>query len=139
MFHGTSLKRLADRIRLILRGSRGRSLAHTTEELNPVLRGWAAYFKLTEVKGALEELDGWIRRKLRCTLWRQWKRPYTRATNLMKAGLKEERAFRSAFNGRGPWWNSGASHMNHAFPKSFFGRLGLVSLLDTTRRLQCVQ
>ena len=135
----TSLKRLADRIRLILRGSRGRSLAHTTEELNPVLRGWAAYFKLTEVKGALEELDGWIRRKLRCTLWRQWKRPYTRATNLMKAGLKEERAFRSAFNGRGPWWNSGASHMNHAFPKSFFGRLGLVSLLDTMRRLQCVQ
>ncbi len=133
------IKRLADRIRIILQGSRGRSLAHTIEELNPALRGWAAYFKLTETKGALEELDGWIRRKLRCILWRQWKRPYTRAKHLMKAGLKEERAFRSAFNGRGPWWNSGASHMNQVFPKSFFDRLGLVSLLDTTRRLQGVQ
>jgi group II intron reverse transcriptase/maturase len=133
-----SCKRLEDKIRAVLNGARGRSLSGTIAELNPVLRGWAAYFKLTETKRALEEIDGWLRRKLRCILWRQWKRPYTRAKNLMKAGLKEERAFRSAFNQRGPWWNSGASHMNAAFQKSFFDRLGLVSLLDTTRRLQCL-
>jgi hypothetical protein len=114
----TSLQRLEDKIREVLKGARGRSLSYTIAELNPVLRGWAAYFKLTETKMALEELDGWIRHKLRCILWRQWKRPYTRARNLMKAGLVEERAFRSAFNQRGPWWNSGASHMNQAFPKS---------------------
>lgn len=135
----TSLKRLEGKIREVLQGARGRSLTTAITELNPILRGWMAYFKLTETKKALEELEGWIRRKLRCILWRQWKRPYTRAKNLMKAGLTEERAFCSAFNQRGPWWNSGASHMNQAFPKSFFDRLGLVSLLDTMRRLQCVQ
>ena len=135
----TSLKRQEDKIRGVLKGARGRSLTKVIAELNPILRGWAAYYKLTETKQALEEMDGWIRRKLRCMLWRQWKRPYTRAKNLMKAGLPEERACRSAFNQRGPWWNSGASHMNQAFPKSFFDRLGLVSLLDTMRRLQCVQ
>ena len=133
-----SLQRLEDKIREVLKGARGRSVRRAIEELDPVLRGWAAYFKLTETKRALEEIDGWLRRKLRCILWRQWKRPYTRARNLMKAGLKEERAFRSAFNQRGPWWNSGASHMNAAFPKVFFDRLGLVSLLDTMRRLQCL-
>ena len=135
----TSYQRLEGKIREVLQGVRGRSLTTVITELNPILRGWMAYFKLTETKKALEELDGWIRHKLRCILWRQWKRPYTRAKNLMKAGLTEERAFRSAFNQRGPWWNSGASHMNQAFPKSFFDRLGLVSLLDTMRRLQCVQ
>ena len=135
----SSLKRLEDKIREVLKGARGRSLTHVITELNPMLRGWAAYFKLTETKRALEEVDGWVRRKLRCILWRQWKRPYTRAINLMKAGLTEERAWRSAFNQRGAWWNSGASHMNQAFPKLYFDRLGLVSLLDTTRRLQCVQ
>ena len=135
----TSLKRLEDKIREVLKGARGRSLTHVITELNPILRGWAAYFKLTETKRAMEEVDGWVRHKLRCILWRQWKRPYTRATNLMKAGLTEERAFRSAFNQRGAWWNSGASPMNQAFPKLYFDRLGLVSLLDTTRRLQCVQ
>jgi RNA-directed DNA polymerase len=125
-------------VREVLRGARGRSVASTIEALNPLLRGWAAYFRLTAAKGPLEVLDGWIRRKLRCILWRQWKRSYTRARQLMRAGLREERAWRSATNGRGPWWNSGASHMNAAFPKGFFDRLGLVSLLDTVRRLQCV-
>jgi group II intron reverse transcriptase/maturase len=135
----TSRKRLEDKIREVLQGARGRSLTTVITELNPILRGWMAYFRLTETKKALEELDGWIRHKLRCILWRQWKRPYTRAKNLMRAGLTEVRAFRSAFNQHGPWWNSGASHMNQAFPKSFFDRLGLVSLLDTQRRLQCFQ
>jgi group II intron reverse transcriptase/maturase len=133
-----SLQRLEGKIRGVLQGARGRSLNHTIAELNPILRGWAAYFKLTETKRGLEEIDGWLRRKLRCILWRQWKRPYTRGKNLMKAGLTEERAFRSAFNQRGPWWNSGASHMNQAFRKAYFDRCGLVSLLDTTRRLQCL-
>ena len=133
-----SYQRLAKRVREVLDGAKGRSLTATIAELNPILRGWMAYFRLSETKKALEELDGWIRHKLRCILWRQWKRPYTRAKNLMKAGLTEERAWRSACNQRGPWWNSGASHMNAAFPKSFFDRLGLVSLLDTLRRLQCL-
>lgn len=131
-----SRRRFVDKVREVLRGARGRSLAHTIEALNPLLRGWAAFFRLTAVKGPLEVLDGWIRRKLRCILWRQWKRSYTRARHLLRAGLREERAWRSATNGRGPWWNSGASHMNAAFPKGFFDRLGLVSLLDTVRRLQ---
>jgi RNA-directed DNA polymerase len=133
-----SLERLEERIRILFKGSQGRSLSNIIQELNPILRGWAAYFKLTETKRGLEELDGWIRWRLRCMLWRQWKRPYTRASNLMKSGLSEERAWRSACNQRGPWWNAGASHMNAAFPKSFFDRLGLVGLLDTVRRLQCV-
>ncbi|WP_341644287.1 group II intron reverse transcriptase/maturase [Thauera sp. SDU_THAU2] len=70
-----SLQRLEDKIREVLKGARGRSVGATIEELNPVLRGWAAYFRLTEAKRALEEIDGWLRRKLRCILWRQWKRP----------------------------------------------------------------
>jgi RNA-directed DNA polymerase len=131
-----SLSRMTQKVRVLLRGARGRSLNQAIEQLNPLLRGWAAYFKLTQTKRALETLDGWVRRKLRCVLWRQWKRAQTRARNLMKRGLTEERAWRSAGNQRGPWFNAGASHMNAAFPKSWFDSLGLVSLLDTVQRLQ---
>ena len=132
----TSIDRLKAKVGEVFRRGCGCSLGKTIVALNPILRGWAAYFKLTETKRVLEDLDGWLRRKLRCVLWRQWKRPYTRAQNLMRAGLPEERAFRSAFNQRGPWWNSGASHMNAAYRQSYFDRLGLVSLLATTQRLQ---
>jgi group II intron reverse transcriptase/maturase len=131
-----SLQKLTEKVRDLLRGAQGRSVGATIQTLNPVLRGWAAYFKLAETKRALEERDGWIRHKLRGVLWRQWKRPYARARNLMQRGLTEERAWRSATNGHGPWWNAGASHMHAAFPKSWFDHLGLVSLLDTVQRLQ---
>ena len=67
---------------------------------------------------------------------RQWKRPLARAKNLMKRGLTEERAWISACNGHGPWWNAGAAHMNEAFPKRAFDQVGLVSLLDHLHRLQ---
>jgi group II intron reverse transcriptase/maturase len=134
----TSLERLTGKVRALLRGARGRNLAATILTLNPVLRGWAAYFKLAETKRALEERDGWIRHKLRCILWRQWKRAHARARNLMQRGLPTERAWRSATNGRGPWWNAGASHMHAAVPQSWFDTLGLVSLLDTVQRLQRV-
>jgi RNA-directed DNA polymerase len=131
-----SVQRLTEKVRELLRGARGRALAATIQTLNPLLRGWAAYFKLTQSKRPLEELDGWLRRKLRCILWRHWKRPLARARNLMTRGLTEERAWRSACNQRGPWWNAGASHMQIAFPKSWFDHSGLVSLLDTVQRLQ---
>ncbi len=130
-----SLRRLRDRLRTLLRSNRGRKMAHVIERLNPVLRGWSGYFKLSQSKRPLEELDGWVRHKLRCVIWRQWKRPFTRARNLMRLGLSEVRAWKSAVNGRGPWWNSGASHMNQALPKKLWDRLGLVSILDTINRL----
>lgn len=135
----SSLKRLKDKVREIVVGNASRNLAATIRELNPVLRGWTSYFRLTEVKGALEDLDGWIRRKLRCLLWRQWKYPATRNKRLQARGLDGTRAWKSASNGRGPWWNAGASHMNAAYPKKSFDALGLVSLLDTRQRFQIVQ
>ncbi len=130
-----SLLRLRDRLGALLRGARGRKMAYTIERINPILRGWAGYFKLTQGKRALEILDGWVRHKLRCALWRQWKRPSARARNLMRLGIDEQRAYHSAFNGRGPWWNSGAPHMNQALPKKLWDGLGLVSILDTITRL----
>ncbi|CAN7256637.1 group II intron reverse transcriptase/maturase [Paraburkholderia hospita] len=131
-----SLKRLTGRVKTLLRKGRGRSLSHTIETLNPVLRGWINYFRFTQSKRVLEELDGWIRRRLRCLLWRQAKHRQGRTTMLRRQGLPEDRAWRSAHNGQGPWWNAGASHMGTAFPKRFFDRHGLVSMLDTQQRLQ---
>jgi len=131
-----SVQRLRQKVRDVMRTGRGRSLARTIEDLNPLLRGWINYFRLTETKGVLEELDGWMRRRLRCLLWRQWQRPGTRARKLRALGLDADRARVSASNGRGSWWNAGASHMNQALPAQYFTHQGLVSLMGTHQRLQ---
>lgn len=130
-----AVDRFKKRIKAIFRRGRGRSFNTVIGELTPLLRGWMNYFKLAACKKLASELDGWIRRKLRCLLWRQWKRTFTRVRNLLRRGLDQERAWRSATNGRGPWRNSGASHMNQAFPKTFFDAIGLFSLSDHMRRL----
>jgi len=126
-----TVRRLKGKLKEIFRKGKGRNIGRLIEEdINPLLRGWANYFCLSEVRRIFEEIDEWIRRKLRCIMWRQWKRPWTRMMNLIKRGLNKERARISAFNGRGPWWNSGAPHMNCTLSKSYFDKCGLVKLLD---------
>lgn len=127
--------RLKGKLRALLRQGRGRNLARTVQGLGPVLRGWVAYFRLVEVKASFEALDAWVRRKLRAILWRQWKRPRTRFRELRRRGLDASRAAASAYNGRGPWWNAGASHMNAAVPTRVLRAMGLVSLLTEHQRL----
>ena len=134
-----SVRRLRQKVREVARTGSGRSLSRTIEGLNRLLRGWMNYFQLTQATGVLDELDGWLRRRLRCLLWRQWKRPRTRARRLRALGLDAERAHISAYNGHGPWWNAGASHMHHALPAAYFTRMGLISLLHQQQRLQCIR
>jgi RNA-directed DNA polymerase len=126
----TNVQRLKDSVRDLMRRGRGRKLERVIAELTSKLRGWGNYFKLSEVKLVFEDLDAWIRRKLRNLIWRQWKRPRTRHRNLKARGLPEDLARKAAWSGHGPWFASGTKAMNFAFPKKYFDDLGLVSLLD---------
>jgi RNA-directed DNA polymerase len=130
-----TIKGIKGNLKQLFRQGRGRNLKNFTQgDLNPKLSGWLNYFSLAEVRSYAEELDGWIRHHLRCLIWKQWKRVYTRYKGLRRRGLGEKRAWRSVLNGRGPWWNSGASHMNDAFKKSYFDGLGLYSLVDELQK-----
>jgi RNA-directed DNA polymerase len=130
-----SVKRLKGHLRGLLRKARGRNLGRVIRELNRVNRGWIGYYRKVETLTTLEVLDKWIRRKLRAILWRQWKRSRTRLRKLCELGLPRDQAKASASNGRGPWWNAGARHMQTALPTLWFYRQGFVSLLDEHRRL----
>jgi len=131
-----SVSRLKAKVRERMRRGRGRRLTTVLADLQPLIRGWTAYFRLSEVKRVFEDLDGWLRRRLRAILWRQWKKPRTRMRRLIRLGLDEHRAWKSATNGRGPWWNAGASHMNQAASNNTLTQMGLVSLLHQHRRLK---
>jgi RNA-directed DNA polymerase len=130
-----SVKRLKGRLREMFRRGRGRSLRRVIGELRPVLVGWVSYYRKSEVRNVFEQLDQWIRRKLRVILWRQWKRNWTRAKEMTRRGLSHQQAWASATNGRGPWWNAGASHMNRAVPTRYLSQLGLVSLIQKRQQL----
>jgi RNA-directed DNA polymerase len=127
-----SVERFKDKVRQLVRVGRGRNLERFIQkDLNPVVRGWANYYRKAAAYALFEDLDGWLRRKLRCLIWRCWKRVYTRARRLITPGFTAAKAWCCACNGRGPWWSAGSSHMNAAYPAATFQRLGLVSLLAT--------
>jgi len=130
-----SVRRLKQKLRDTFRRGRGRNIGRLLRDLAPQLRGWVAYFRLSEVKGVFEQLDQWVRRKLRRVLWKQWKRPRTRAKALVRRGVGRELAYRTAHSGYGPWRCAGFSALNLALPTSALHCLGLVSLLAEHRRL----
>ena len=123
-----SVKRLKEKLKDIYRRSRGTSLSYAIEKLTQLLRGWRNYFSLDTRKEFFEKLDINIRTHLRCLIWRAWKRPRTRAREMHRRGLDESTAWKSAYNGRGPWWNACSRHMRICIPNALFVRLGLYSL-----------
>lgn len=130
-----SVKRLKTKLQPILRAGRGRALARTIGLLMPILVGWRAYFRKAEVKAAFQELDEWLRRKLRALQWRQWKTPAIRAKQLKRRGIPPQDAHRAAYSGKGPWRMARATVMLNALPAAYLRRLGLAMLVETQGRL----
>ena len=130
-----SEKRAKGDLKVRFQRGRGRSRAKVIEDVNQFTRGWVGYYREAQVKRVFEEMDEWIRRRMRWLLWRQWKRSRTRAKRMIAMGLDRRRAWESATNGRGLWWNSGASHMNASITTQWLSQQGLLSLFGEYRRL----
>jgi len=124
--HWKTLDRLKDRIRDLTRRKRGRSLLAIITELNEYLRGWWGYFSAMETPFQLRLLSGWIRRRLRSYIWKQWKNRRTRAGNLMKLGISKETAVKTGCARKGAWRMSQVKWVMIALPNDYFTSRGLV-------------
>lgn len=132
-----SCKKMREKLKEVFRRGKGRNLGKMiAKDLNPLLRGWMNYFRLSETKSFAEDLDGWIRRRLRGLMWRQWKTPANRNRELARRGLSKGTARLSAGNGRGPWYNSSTAFLQTAIPSKTLTEMGLLSLLDILRSAQ---
>lgn len=97
--------------------------------INPVLRGWAGYFKLSQSKRLLGEADGKGASKAALRRMASMEAALNVDVQLDVLGLRDSRSYKSAFSGRGPWWCWGESHTNQALPKTLWAQFGLVSVL----------
>jgi RNA-directed DNA polymerase len=124
-----AINRFKNRVRELTGRSRGVSMARMIKDLNPVLRGWAGYFGFSQL-GEPSSLDGWIRRRLRCLAWTQWRTRRRRIEELARLGVAKSAAFEAVHSPKGPWRLSSANCMHKAFGKTRFRALGLVSMAD---------
>jgi len=125
MIHKSSIKRFKDRIRVMTRGPRRVPMKQVVSELKLFVVGWRNYFEICEVKGYLKELDSWIRRRLRCFIWQQWKTFSAKKRGLLKFGVSQQWAIVTAASSRGAWWCSNTRALTHAFSIKYFDRIGV--------------
>ena len=125
-----SLLRLKTTIRRITKRNRGVSLTHLLRELNQATMGWVNYFALAAVKSICRDLDSWIRRRLRCFIWKQWETYANRLQHLRKAGLGPWLAWGMVSGKHGPWNVSGSPALTRAVPNQYLEEQGYKSLLE---------
>lgn len=118
------------RVRQITKRNRGRELKEVITELTQYLRGWQHYFKLAMRKSIMQQLDSWIRRRLRCYRLKQRKRKYSIAIWLQQQGVTECNAWKLAMSDKGWWRLAQTPQVHHATPIKWFKELGLYSLRD---------
>ena len=123
-----SLLRFKKRIRELTKRNRGVSVARMVEQLRLYLTGWRGYFGFCQTPSVLAGLDSWIRRRLRCFQWKQWKRGTTRFAELRQRGVGKDLAAQTAGSSRGLWHISRSPALSIALPGAYFDSLGLPKL-----------
>ena len=118
-----SIKRFKAKVREATFRTRGMRIGKIIEELRRYLSGWQAYFNFAEARSVLKELDSWIRRRLRCYLWKQWGRRGYR--ELVRRGVSRDLAWNTAKSAHGPWRLSRSPGLAFALTAKYFAGLGL--------------
>jgi RNA-directed DNA polymerase len=122
-----SVKRFKERIRKLIRRTRGVSVSQVILDLRRYLHGWGNYFGFCEARDILKRLDSWVRRKLRCYIWKQWGRAGYR--ELRKRGVRQQTAWSTSKAPHGPWRLSKTPALHQALSGKYFDSLGLPRLL----------
>jgi RNA-directed DNA polymerase len=126
-----ALLRCKQKIRELTRRTRGISLEQMLKELTAYLRGWKGYFGFCQTPSLLQQLDKWIRHRLRSMIWKQWKRGKQRYAKLRHLGVSRNLAAQTAGSPHGPWRLAHSPALQYALPIAYFDSLGLPRLFDS--------
>ena len=126
--HAKSLKKAKDKLRKLTSRSQGRNVFMVMENVQEYIKGWLDYYGIADMRSTMAKWDEWVRRRFRCYIWKQWKRPKTRRKELMKLGLEEWRACELAYSRKAYWRMAGV--LNSAISKERLVQMGYYSILN---------
>ena len=115
--HGKSWKKAKDKLRMLTSRSRCGSIVKTMERIKEYMRGWLNYYSMADMKSNIESLNGWLYRRIRMCIWKQWKLPKTRKRKLIGLGMPEWVACEGAYSRKAYWRMAGSGVLNRALTK----------------------
>ncbi len=125
-----SIKRFRAQVRKLTRRNCGISIEGIIFRLSRYIVGWRGYYGYCEAVSVLRDLDSWLRRRLRCVQWKQWKIYKRRMSELIRFGVNEELARSTAWSARGPWKISHTPGVRIALNNRYFDATGLPRLVS---------
>jgi len=123
-----AVARFRERVRELTFRHSGKSFKRIMDDLSSYLRGWCGYFRYCEIPNELNQLESWVRRRLRALIWHRWKTGKNRYRQLKQRGVPEGIARGTAGSNRGVWRLSHSIAMSMAFSSDYFRRFGLPRL-----------
>lgn len=129
--HEKSIKRFKEKIKFHTNRNRGIGMEYRILKLNQIIRGWINYYGIANARGKLMEIDGWIRRRLRACIWKQWKKISTKLRNLVKLGINKYKSWVYANTRKGYWRISNSPILSKSLNNKYLESLGFISLIQT--------
>lgn len=128
--HAKSLKKAKAKLKELTSRSQGRNVRVVMQRVKVYIRGWLGYFGIASMKTTMQRWDEWLRRRFRCYIWKQWKRPGKRARSLIQLGIPEWQAW-AVSNCRKAYWHMAKNgHVQRAISKERLVQAGYYSILD---------
>ena len=134
--HQKSLLKAKNKLRELTRRNRGRNVRQVMAEVKRYMQGWLNYYAIASMKKTMEEWNGWLRRRIRMYIWKQWKKPNTKFRNLLKLGIPEKYAFMTAYSRRGYWFVAGTTSVGRAISNE---RLASAGFFDLSLAYESIQ
>jgi group II intron reverse transcriptase/maturase len=131
-----ALHRCHERLRALTRRTRGGTLGDILQAVSAHLRGWTGYFRLADTPTPFQELDEWLRRRLRQLVWKRWKTPRTRQRNLVALGLPSRVAHEASGSGKGYWRLAASPPVQQALNNAYWRAQGLLNAKEQYHQLR---
>jgi len=129
-WHNKTVHRFKQKVRELSNRNWGVSMQYQLSELTHYLRGWINYYGIANAYQQCVDLDHWIRRRVRMCYWRQWRKPRTKVTNLLRRGVSETWALTCGSTRKGPWRSSKTPGIQQALSNNYLKEEGLYSLRE---------
>lgn len=137
--HAKSWKKAKDKLRLLTSRSRCGSIVRTMEKIKVYMRGWLNYYGIADMKNNIEDLNGWLYRRIRMCIWKQWKQPKTRMRKLIGLGVNSHYAATIAYDRKGYWFNARNKAVNWALSKERLINWGFYDLATAYQSIHARQ
>ena len=129
--HTKSMKKAKQKLKELTSRSQGRSVRTVMYNVKVFMQGWLGYYAIADMKNTMDDWNGWLRRRLRMYIWKQWKKPRTRVANLKKLGMDEWKAYRNGNTRKGYWAVAGSGILTHTITNE---RLAQAGYFDIARK-----